>query len=174
MGPVYGSPRELPGSVIKAGRGSIPLASSHSGLAQSVEHMVLTHEAGVQSPHPGLMNPCHYSLLQYRLDPSREEGLNVGIVVTRSPSEVVVRILEQKDLEAVFTRLGLPSSNHIREERSVQAFANRLMKLEDATPKGLVDFSNSEVGPVELLSPHAMRSGDPTEIAESLFQRLVK
>ena len=97
----------------------------------------------------------------------------MGVVVTRAPSEVVVRILEQKDLEAVFLRLGLSSLNHIREERSVRALATRLQKLDPATREGLVDFSNSEVGHVELLTPHAVRSGDPVEIAESLFQKLV-
>lgn len=120
------------------------------------------------------MNPCHYSLLQLRPDVSREEGLNVGIVVVRAPGEVVVRIVERGELVEVLARLGVPVGDIARSERTLTAFANRLRRLRDASAPGLREFAACEAGEIELLPPHAVASGDPAAVSDRLFSRLVR
>jgi hypothetical protein len=120
------------------------------------------------------MNPCHYSLLQLRPDVSREEGLNVGIVVVRAPGEVVVRVVERGELVEVLARLGAPLGDIARSERTLTAFANRLRRLRDASASGLREFAACEAGEIELLPPHAVASGDPVAVADRLFSRLVR
>lgn len=97
----------------------------------------------------------------------------MGVVVVREPSEVVVRILDRKDLFHVFDRQRLIVGTWSQAEKKVLAFAKRLEAMRDGTAVGLMGFSASGVGPVELLPPHSVRSRDPTEIAESLFAQLV-
>lgn len=119
------------------------------------------------------MQPCHYSLIQFRPDPAREEGLNVGLVVVRAPGEVSVRTLHSEGLEGVIRRMGGDPAELERLARALRAFATRLGQLGDATAAGLNGFASCEAGTLELLPAHAVASGDPDRIAEILFPRLV-
>lgn len=120
------------------------------------------------------MNPCHYSLLQYRPDASREEGLNVGVVVVRAPDAVVVETLDSDDLRVVLQALRVPRGEWSRAERALASISARLRRLRDASAQGLREFAASEAGAIELLPPHAVATGAPVDMAPRLFTRLVR
>lgn len=114
----------------------------------------------------------YYAIIQYRPDPDRLEGLNVGVVVTRpAKGETRVRLLE--DLNVVLDRLG-DRRPHAALAPRLRRLGARLLALRDRSAEGLREFAAREPTTLTLLPVRAVVVGDLGQTADRLFDRLVQ
>jgi Protein of unknown function (DUF3037) len=112
-----------------------------------------------------------YSIIQFRPDEARAEGVNVGVVVT-CPSKHVVKARFSSNNEAAKKRFGRDSFDDVRLTSAKRALASRLerIELDDAA---LRSFIAQEAGSLVLLEPRPVVITDLDEDLANLFEELV-
>lgn len=114
----------------------------------------------------------YYSIIQYRPDPDRAEGLNVGVVVTQ-PSEEETRVRLLDDLNVVLDRLEDRRQHAVLAPR-LRRLGVRLLALRDRSGEGLRQFAAREPTMLTLLPFRSVVVSDLDQTADELFARLVR
>ena len=112
-----------------------------------------------------------YSIIQFRPDEARAEGVNVGVVVV-CPSKSAVKALFSANNQAVKKRFGAGALDDGRLASAKRALKNRLEQIapEAATLRA---FISQEAGSLVLLEPRPIVVGDLDVDLSNLFDELV-
>lgn len=113
----------------------------------------------------------HYSIIQFRPDEARAEGVNVGVVVA-CPSKQAVRVRFSLNNEAPKRRFGKNSFDDGRLTSAKRALANRLEQIEPGEAS-LRSFLAQEAGSLVLLEPRPIVINDLDVDLADLFEELV-
>jgi hypothetical protein len=112
-----------------------------------------------------------YSIIQFRPDEARAEGVNVGVVVT-CPSKHVVKARFSLNNEAAKKRFGRGSFDDVRLTSAKRALANRVERIEP-DDAALRSFIAQEAGSLVLLEPRPVVITDLDDDLANLFKELV-
>jgi hypothetical protein len=112
-----------------------------------------------------------YSIIQFRPDVARAEGVNVGVVVA-SPSANTVRATFSSNNVAVKKRFGAHAFDDIRLASAKRALKNRLEGMEP-TESALRTFIGQEAGTLVLLAPRPIVTTELDVDVAALFAELV-
>jgi hypothetical protein len=112
-----------------------------------------------------------YSIIQFRPDEARAEGVNVGVVVA-CPSGNVVRAAFSANNEAVKKRFGARAFDDGRLTSAKRALKNRL-ELTEPAEAALRAFIAQEAGALVLLEPRPIVITDLDADLAALFGELV-
>ncbi len=113
----------------------------------------------------------HYSIIQFRPDEARAEGVNVGVVVT-CPSQHVVKTIFSSNNEAPKKRFGKGAFDDVRLTSAKRALENRLEQIEPGETT-LRSFIAQEAGSLVLLEPRPIVINDLDADLAALFEELV-
>ena len=113
----------------------------------------------------------HYSIIQFRPDEARAEGVNVGVVVA-CPSKNAVKTIFSSNNEASKKRFGKDAFDDMRLTSAKRALAGRLERIEPGEAP-LRSFIAQEAGSLVLLDPRPIAISDLDEDLASLFNELV-
>jgi hypothetical protein len=119
------------------------------------------------------MNPGQslYSIIQFRPDEARAEGVNVGVVVA-CPSSNVVKATFSANNVAVKNRFGAGAFDDGRLTSAKRALKNRIERTEP-TQAALRTFISQEAGALVLLDPRPIVITDLDADIATLFGELV-
>jgi hypothetical protein len=112
-----------------------------------------------------------YSIIQFRPDAARAEGVNVGVVVA-CPAKNVVKAAFSSDNEAAKRCFGKGALDEARLTSAKRALRNRLESLEPAD-RVLRSFIAQEAGELVLLDPRPIVIDDLDADLSNLFNELV-
>jgi hypothetical protein len=112
-----------------------------------------------------------YSIIQFRPDEARAEGVNVGVVVA-CPSKNVVRATFSSNNVAVKKRFGADLFDDARLTSAKRALKNRIERAEP-TEAALRTFIAQEAGTLVLLEPRPIVISDLDADLAALFDELV-
>jgi hypothetical protein len=113
---------------------------------------------------------CYYSLIQFCPDPSRLEGVNVGVGLY-SPSEkrVLVKITRTNlRIKRFFGNQNWPLIN--RAKTSVE---NQLKSQQFSDVEDFKSYISKRANSIQLSSPRSVRIADSQRSLQELFERLV-
>jgi hypothetical protein len=118
-----------------------------------------------------MTTPGFYSLIQYRRDAVRAEGVNVGVVLGGEGQRIHVKLASQN--EQVKKRFGKSSFDDTRLDFEKRGLGRRLEESNPTSAEQLLRFAALEAGRLVLLEPRPMMISELVRDAERLFEKLV-
>lgn len=113
-----------------------------------------------------------YSVIQFRPDELREEGINVGLIVgIDDEPQLEVRLSETN--ERLKRMLGAKAVDDVRVSSAKHALRSRLLAIGPVSAQGLRDFLSKEAGQLVVLEPRAMVLSDRHADLDALFVEVV-
>lgn len=115
--------------------------------------------------------PSLYSIIQFRPDEARAEGVNVGVVIA-CPSKHAIKAAFSSNNVAVQKRFGADVFDDVRLTSAKRALKNRIEAAEP-TDESLRSFIAQEAGTLVLLEPRPIVITDLDADLTALFAELV-
>jgi hypothetical protein len=113
-----------------------------------------------------------YSVIQFRPNELREEGVNVGLVVgIDNDPQLEVRL--SKTNERLKRMFGAKAIDDVRVSSAKQALRSRLLATGPVSEQGLRDFLCKEAGQLAILPPRPMVVVDRSADLDALFREVV-